>query len=58
MYVMKVCQTCDRILGELELDDLTSEQPDSIINFVGNVAYSLCPDCMKQLEVEQYQRFN
>lgn len=58
MYVLKVCQACDRILGELEVDDLTPELPDSIIHFVGNVAYALCPDCLDQLELEQEQRFH
>lgn len=58
MLVMKVCQTCDQILGELELDDLTAQRPDSIINVVGNVAYALCPDCMRDLEVEHYTRLH
>jgi len=58
MLVMKVCQTCDQILGELELDDLTAQQPDSIINVVGNVAYALCPDCMGDLEVVDYRRLH
>ncbi|HVJ50470.1 hypothetical protein [Desulfitobacterium sp.] len=58
MLVLKICQACDRVLGELEVDDLTSERPDSIINLVGNVAYALCPDCLGQLEVEQDRRFN
>lgn len=58
MFVLKVCQVCDRVLGELEVEDLTTEQPDSIINFVGNVAYALCPDCLGQLEIEQEQRFH
>lgn len=56
MLVMKVCQACDQILGELELDDLTSERPDSIINVVGNVAYALCPDCLSELEMADYSR--
>jgi hypothetical protein len=58
MFVMKVCHACDQVLGELELDDLTAEQPDSIINVVGNVAYTLCPDCMNQLEVAPYSRLH
>lgn len=58
MLVMKVCQVCDNVLGELELDDLTSERPDSIMNIIGNVAYALCPDCMGELEVEEYRRLN
>lgn len=58
MLVMKVCQACDQILGELELDDLTADRPDSIINVVGNVAYALCPDCMRDLEVVHYSRLH
>ena len=58
MFVMKVCQACDRVLGELELDDLTPEQPESIMNWVGNVAYALCPDCLNQLEVSPFERLH
>lgn len=58
MFVLKVCQACDRVLGELEVEDLTTERPNSIINFVGNVAYALCPDCLEQLEIEQEQTFH
>lgn len=58
MLVLKVCQACDRILGELEVEDLTGERPDSIINVVGNVAYALCPDCLGQLEMKREQRFH
>ena len=53
MLMLKICQACDCILGELEVDDdLTYEYPDSIMNVVGNVAYSLCPDCLRQIETE------
>lgn len=58
MFVMKVCQACDQVLGELELDDLTSERPDSIINVVGNVAYALCPDCVNELEIAHHSRLH
>ncbi|MEL1134826.1 hypothetical protein AAC978_06515 [Desulfitobacterium sp. THU1] len=58
MLVMRVCQVCDHVLGELELDDLTSGQQDSIINITGNVAYALCPDCMSELEVGEFRRLN
>ena len=58
MLVMKVCHICDQVLGELELDDLTSEHPDSIMNIIGNVAYALCPDCMSELEVAEYRQLN
>lgn len=58
MLVMKVCHACDQLLGELELDDLTAEQPDSIINVVGNVAYALCPACMEHLEAVPYSRLH
>lgn len=58
MLMMKVCQACDQVLGELEFDDLTSDRPDSIINVVGNVAYALCPDCMDELEITQHSRLH
>ncbi len=51
MLIMKVCHTCDRILGELEADDLTTNRPDSIIEVVGNIAYTFCPDCFNEFEV-------
>lgn len=53
MLMLKVCHACDYILGELEIDDdLTRDNPDSIIEIVGSVAYTLCPDCLRLLEVE------
>lgn len=51
MLMLKICQACDLILGELEVD-LNNEYPESIINVVGNVAYSLCPECLRQIEAE------
>jgi len=59
MLVMRVCQVCDKVLGELDMDDdLTSAYGDSIINITGNVAYALCPDCMNELEVGEYSFLN
>ncbi|HEY8908838.1 MAG TPA: hypothetical protein VIM51_00935 [Desulfosporosinus sp.] len=52
MKVLKVCHACDRIIGEIELDDLTSHNEDSIMDIVGNVAYSLCPSCLHEMEME------
>jgi hypothetical protein len=53
MLMLKICQACDLILGEIEVDnDLNNEYPESIINVVGNVAYALCPDCLRQIEAE------
>jgi hypothetical protein len=51
MLMLKICQACDLILGELEVD-LNNEYPESIINVVGNVAYALCPECLRQIEAE------
>lgn len=42
----------------MELDDLTQELPDSIMSITGNIAYALCPDCMDELEIEDYRRLN
>jgi hypothetical protein len=51
--MLKICHACDLILGEIEVDnDLNNEYPESIINVVGNVAYALCPDCLRQIEAE------
>jgi hypothetical protein len=58
MLVLKVCQACDRVLGELDTEDLTTDRPNSIISFVGNVAFALCPDCLEQLEIGQEQPLN
>ncbi len=53
MFMLKVCHVCDSIIGELEVEDsLTNAYPDSIMNVVGNVAYTLCPECLRQLELE------
>lgn len=52
MKILKVCHACDRIIGELELDDLTSDNADPIMDIVGNVAYALCPVCMQEMEME------
>jgi hypothetical protein len=52
MKIFKVCQACDRIIGEIELDDLTSRNADSIMDIVGNVAYALCSDCLHEMEIE------
>lgn len=51
MLMTKVCHVCDSILGEIETDDLTRADYPTIMDIVGNVAYTLCPDCMRQLEV-------
>lgn len=50
MLMLKVCHACDSILGEVEVDDLTGDCPDSIMDVVGNVAYALCPNCLHQME--------
>lgn len=52
MKLLKICQTCDRIIGEIEIDDLTSQNMDSIMDIVGNVAYALCSDCAHEMEFE------
>ena len=52
MKILKVCHTCDRIIGEIESDDLTSHNEESIMDIVGNVAYTLCPGCLHEMEME------
>ncbi len=58
MRVMKVCHACDRILGEIELDDLTSADSGPIMDIVGNVSYALCPGCLKEMETESRNVFH
>jgi len=52
MKILKLCHACDRIIGEIELDDLTINNADPIMNIVGNVAYTLCPNCLHEMELE------
>ena len=52
MKILKVCHVCDRIIGEIELDDLTNHNAGPIMDIVGNVAYALCPGCLQEMEME------
>jgi len=52
MKILKLCHVCDRIIGEIELDDLTNNNADPIMDIVGNVAYALCPGCLQEMEVK------
>jgi len=52
MLMLKICHACDSILGELESDGLTNDYSDSIMDVVGNVAYTLCPACYRQIKGE------
>jgi hypothetical protein len=52
MKILKLCHVCDRIIGEIELDDLTNDNADHIMDIVGNVAYALCPGCLQKMEIE------
>ena len=52
MKVLKICHVCDRILGEIELDDLTNNNADPTMDIVGNVAYALCPSCLQEMEIK------
>ncbi len=52
MKILKVCHACDRIIGEIELDDLTRHNADPIMDIVGNVAYVLCSGCLHEMELE------
>lgn len=52
MKILKVCHACDRIIGELELDGLTSHTGDSTVSIAGNVAYVLCPGCLNEMEIK------
>lgn len=52
MKMLKVCHACDRIIGEVESDDLTSYNTDPIMDIVGNVAYALCSSCLHEMEIK------
>lgn len=58
MKILKVCHACDRIIGEIELDNLTNNNADPIMDIVGNVAYALCPDCLQEMETEPSNRYH
>ena len=49
MYMLKVCHCCDAIIGELE-EHMLADAGD--VEIRGNVAYSLCNRCMKELTGE------
>ncbi|MFA6808939.1 MAG: hypothetical protein WCR27_08090 [Eubacteriales bacterium] len=51
MYILKICRCCESVLGEIEIENLTSLSFDDGIELVGNVAYTVCPKCMKDLEM-------
>lgn len=56
MYMLKICRCCDSIIGELETDDLNNLGMD--VEVMGNIAFSLCPHCMQELdlgEITYYQ---
>jgi len=58
MLMLKLCHACDRILGEVEVDDLTREYDNSIMEVVGNVAYAYCPECLEAMRVEEPGRLH
>ncbi|NLL52612.1 MAG: hypothetical protein GX248_07920 [Peptococcaceae bacterium] len=51
MYLLKICRCCDSIIGELETDNSKTQGIDSSLEVVGNVAYTLCPLCMQELDI-------
>jgi len=53
MYMLKVCRCCDSIVGELETDDSRGSGIDHSFEVVGNVAYTLCTQCMKDLDINR-----
>ncbi len=52
MKILKLCSACDRIISEMELNDLTNQNTDLTMEIVGNVAYTLCPGCLSEMEVQ------
>ncbi|RNC28686.1 MAG: hypothetical protein AWM53_01346 [Candidatus Dichloromethanomonas elyunquensis] len=57
MYMLKICRCCDAIIGELEIDDARTLRMDHSIEVIGNVAYSLCLQCMKELDVDRIRYY-
>lgn len=53
MYMLKICRCCDTIVGELETDDARTLRMDYSIEVEGNVAYTLCPKCMRELDIHR-----
>ncbi|NLI93911.1 MAG: hypothetical protein GX434_17455 [Peptococcaceae bacterium] len=51
MYMLKICRCCDSIIGELEVDDSRTLGMDHSLEVIGNVAYTLCSQCMKELDI-------
>jgi hypothetical protein len=51
LYILKVCRCCDAIIGEIEFDSIRKLKADKAMELSGNVAYSLCPQCMRELEI-------
>lgn len=51
MYMLKVCRCCDSIVGELEADDPETMGMEFSLELVGNVAYTLCSQCMQDLDI-------
>ncbi|MCM1565067.1 hypothetical protein [Dehalobacter sp. 4CP] len=51
MYMLKICRCCDTIVGELEMDDTRPLRMDFSIEIKGNVAYTLCSKCMRELDI-------
>ncbi|MCL1790953.1 MAG: hypothetical protein FWG40_06295 [Peptococcaceae bacterium] len=54
MYMLKVCQCCDAIIGELDEHALANAND---VEIRGNVAYSLCNSCMKDLAREHTHNY-
>ncbi|MDR3270712.1 MAG: hypothetical protein LBT32_04290 [Peptococcaceae bacterium] len=65
MLMLKVCHTCERVLGEIEIDDSLSRQEatqtsdwaiSADLHIIGNVVYTICPDCLAQMYFEPAAR--
>jgi len=57
MYMLKVCRCCDSIIGELDTDESKALGMDSSLEVVGNVAYTLCSQCMRELDFNRITYF-
>lgn len=57
MYILKICRCCDSIVGELDTDEPRTTGMEFSFEVVGNVAYTLCSQCMRELDSSRIAYF-
>jgi len=51
MYLLKVCRCCDAIVGEIDTEENRNQGLDYSSEITGNVAFTVCPHCMQELDI-------